>query len=114
ADYGLILGWKFSAGGGSNWQLIDTTPGSAFGKDDSPVSLGRTFSDTESGIHLTTIAVNPESASEPKSVDVVVNIGAFSTNHPPTLSLAASAAVVPLNKPVTFTATASDLDGDAL
>ena len=35
ADYGLILGWKFPGGGGGNWQLIDTTPGSAFGKDDS-------------------------------------------------------------------------------
>ncbi len=114
ADFGLILGWKFPGAGGSNWQLIDTTPGSAFGKDDSPVSLGRTFSDTEAGIHLTTIAVTSATAGEPKSVDVVVNIGAFPANQAPVLALAVSAAVVPLNVPVTFTATASDGDGDAL
>ena len=113
ADFGLILGWKFPGAGGSNWQLIDTTPGTAFGKDDSPVSLGRTFSDTESGIHLTTIAVNSATADDPKSVDVVVNIGAFPVNQAPVLALAASAAVVPLNVPVTFTATAADVDGDA-
>ncbi len=114
ADFGLILGWKFPSGSGSNWQLIDTTPGTAFGKDDSPISLGRTFSDTESGIHLTTIAVNSATTDEPKSVDVVVNLGAFAANQAPMLALAASAAVVPLNVPVTFTATASDPDGDVL
>ena len=114
ADYGLILGWKFPGGGGSNWQLIDTTPGSPFGKDDSPVSLGRTFSDTEAGIHITTIAVNSATPTQPKSVDVVVNLGTFPSNHPPTLALASSAVVVPLNVPVTFTATANDADGDAL
>jgi len=45
---------------------------------------------------------------------MVVNLGTFPTNHPPTLSLAASASVVPLNSPVTFTATATDPDGDSL
>ena len=114
ADYGLILGWKFPGGGGGNWQLIDTTPGSPFGKDDSPVSLGRTFSDTEAGIHITTIAVHSATPTQPKSVDVVVNLGTFPSNQPPTLALAASAVVVPLNVPVTFTATANDTDGDAL
>jgi hypothetical protein len=114
ADYGMILGWRYPGGGGNNLQLIDTTPGSPFGKDDSPISLGRTFSDTEAGIHLTTIAVNPATADEPKSVDVVVNVGHFESNNPPTLALAASATVVPLNVPVTFTATAIDPDGDVL
>ncbi len=114
ADNGLILGWKYPGGGGGNTQLVDTTPGSPFGKTDAPISLGRTFSDTESGIHLTTLAVYPSTATEPKSVEMRVNFGDFPTNHSPTLSLAVSAAVVPLNVPVTFTATASDLDGDAL
>ncbi|MEY2409805.1 MAG: hypothetical protein QOF48_2475 [Verrucomicrobiota bacterium] len=114
ADYGLILGWRYPGGGAGNWQLIDTTPGSPFGKDDSPVSLGRTFSDTEAGIHITTIAIHPATVSEPKSVDVMVNIGDFPANRPPTLALAASANVVPLNVPVTFTATARDPDGDGL
>ncbi|HEU0009181.1 MAG TPA: Calx-beta domain-containing protein [Verrucomicrobiae bacterium] len=114
ADYGLILGWRFPGAGGSNWQLIDTTPGSPFGKDDSPISRGRTFADTEAGIYLTTVAVNPATAGEPKSVDVVVNLGEFPSNRPPALALAASAVVVPLNAPVTFTATAGDPDGDGL
>ncbi|RYD37906.1 MAG: PKD domain-containing protein, partial [Verrucomicrobiaceae bacterium] len=114
ADKGLILGWKYPGAGGNNIQLIDTTPGSAFGKPDAPISLGRTFSDTEAGIHITTLAVNPATASEPKSVDVQVNFGGFPDNIPPRLSLAVSASVVPIGAPVTFTATASDEDGDAL
>ncbi len=114
ADQGLILNWKYPGGGGGNIQLIDTTPGTPFGKDDSPISLGRTFSDTEAGIHITTIGVNQATNDESKSVDVVVNIGAFASNQLPTLSLAASATVVPLNVPITFTATANDPDGDLL
>ncbi|MDB6070030.1 MAG: Calx-beta protein, partial [Verrucomicrobiales bacterium] len=113
-DKGLILGWKYPGGGGNNIQLIDTTPGSSFGKTDAPISLGRTFSDTESGIHLTTLAVNQATATEPKSVDVQVNFGDYPGNHAPLLSLGVSASVVPVNVPVTFTATASDEDGDAV
>lgn len=114
ADNGLILGWKYPVGGGGNIQLIDTTPGSSFGKTDAPISLGRTFSDTESGIHLTTLAVHQATDTEPKSVDVQVHLGDFPTNTAPVLSLAVSAAVVPVNVPVTFTATASDAEGDPL
>ncbi len=111
ADKGLILGWNFPSGSGSNIQLIDTTPGSPYGKDDSPISIGRTFSDFESGIHITTLAV---SSTTPKYVDFTVNFGAFSGNNPPTLSLASSADTVPVGTTVTFTATAGDPDGDAL
>ncbi|MBL9131889.1 MAG: hypothetical protein JNG86_11850, partial [Verrucomicrobiaceae bacterium] len=55
---GLELGWRFPNGGGGNFQLIDTTNGSPFGKTDAAISLGATFSDTESGIHMTTVAAN--------------------------------------------------------
>ena len=113
-DNGLILGWKYPGGGGNNIQLIDTTPGSSFGKTDAPISLGRTFSDTEAGIHLTTLAVNAASSTDPKSVDVQVHFGDFPGNEAPMLSLSASAEVVPVNAPVVFTATALDADGDAL
>ncbi len=111
ADKGLILGWNFPSGSGSNIQLIDTTPGSPYGKDDSPISIGRTFSDTESGIHITTLAV---SSTTPKYVDFVVNMGAFSGNNSPTLALTSSADTVPVGTTVTFTATAGDADGDTL
>ena len=111
ADKGMLLGWRFPNGGASNIQLIDTTPGSSFAKDDAAISLGRTFSDYESGIHITTTSV---STTTPKYVDVVVNMGAFAGNHAPVLALTTSADVVPLNATVTFTATASDVDGDTL
>lgn len=107
---GLVLGWKFPNGGGGNFQLIDCSNGSPYGKTDAPISLGGTFSDTESGIHMTTV-----SASDvPRYVDVQVNLGSYPTNQKPVMTLAASANVVPVNATVTFTATATDPDGDAL
>ena len=112
ADKGLLLGWRYPNGSGGNLQRIDTTPGSPFAKDDAAISLGRTFSDTDSGIHITTVAVN--SNTSPKSVDVQVHLGRFPSNQRPTLALAASAEVVPTGATVTFTATAADGDGDEL
>ena len=111
ADKGMLLGWKFPTGGGGNIQRIDTTPGSPYLKDDAAIALGSTFSDPEAGIFITTVGV---SSSTPKYVDVVVNMGDFTGNQPPVLSLAASSNVVPLNATVTFSATASDPDGDTL
>jgi hypothetical protein len=111
ADKGMILGWKYPSGGGSNIQLIDTTAGSPYGKDDAAIALGQTFGDTEAGIYMTTVGV---SDTTPKYVDVLVNIGDFSANTAPTLTLAASSNVVPQNAVVTFTATANDVNGDTL
>lgn len=111
ADKGMILGWKYPSGSGGNIQLIDTTPGSPYNKDDAAISVGSTFSDTESGIHITTVGV---SDTTPKYVDVVVNMGDFGGNHAPTLTLEASADFVPTNGTITFTATANDEDGDTL
>jgi Calx-beta domain/PKD domain len=107
---GLMLGWRYPNADGQNLQLLDTTPGSPFLKEDAPISLGSTFSDTESGIHLTTVAMT----ENPRSVDVQVHFGSFAGNQKPTLSLAASATSVPVNGSVTFTATAADADNDAL
>ena len=109
---GLVLGWQWPLNGGSNIQLIDTTPASPGGKNDAPIVVGQTFSDPEAGIHFTTVAVNNDAGE--RSLDVVVNLGFFPDNRAPTLSLAASALNVPANAPVTFTATAADADGDQL
>ncbi|MFD0893583.1 DUF1349 domain-containing protein [Luteolibacter ambystomatis] len=109
---GIRLEWKYPSGGGSNNQLIDTTPGSINGKADGNIIVGRTFSDAASGIHLTPVAVNK--ATSPKTVDVVVNLGQFPGNQPPTLALNASATNVPTGATVTFNAVANDPDGDAL
>jgi regulation of enolase protein 1 (concanavalin A-like superfamily) len=110
---GMLLGWRFPGGSGGNLQLIDTTPGTPTGnssKDDAPISLGSTFSDFEAGIHMTAINVN----DSPRYVDMIVNMGDFPTNSPPTLALTSSAEVVPVGATVTFTAAANDPDGDPL
>lgn len=107
---GAMLGWRWPSGGASNLQLIDTTPGSSFAKEDAPVSLGQTFSDREAGIHITTVAAG----TDPHYVDVLVNFGHFEGNQRPSFFLAASAEVVPAGSTVTFTATAEDPDADPL
>ena len=107
---GIEIGWRYPNGSGGNFQLIDTTNGSPFLKEDAAISLGSTFSDTEAGIHMTTVATN----NSPRYVDVQVNFGSFPANNAPTMTLAASATSVPLNATVTFTATASDADSDPL
>ena len=110
AAKGVVLQWSFPQGGTSNAQLLDTTPGSPFGMADSPLSIGRTFSDREAGIHLTTLAVN----ESPRWVEVRVNMGAFPGNHAPTASMVASSEAVPVGATVTFSVTASDADGDEM
>jgi regulation of enolase protein 1 (concanavalin A-like superfamily)/plastocyanin len=108
---GMLLGWKWPNNSGGNIQLLDTTPGSVNGKSDAGITVGRTFSDNENGIHITTLSVN---STTPASLDMVVNLGTFPTNQAPTLVLSPAATVVPTNTNVTFTATASDADSDTL
>ncbi len=111
---GILLNWApWSGGNGSNGgsQLIDTTPGTPGGRSDAAITIGRTFSDFESGIHITPIG---KGGTVPESMDVVVNVGTFPGNRPPTLTVSASAPNVPSNTPINFTANASDPDGDAL
>ena len=60
--------------------LLDMTPGSANGIDDSPLLIGKTFSDSEAGIHITPVAKHE---TFPESVDIVVNVGQFPDNRPP-------------------------------
>ncbi len=108
---GMLLGWKWPNNSGGNIQLLDTTPGSVNGKSDAGVTVGRTFSDNENGIHITAVSVN---TTTPASLDMVVNLGTFPTNNAPTLAISPSSPVVPTSTNVTFIATASDADGDPL
>jgi autotransporter-associated beta strand protein len=126
---GLMLTWdrwgQGNIGGsggnphnGSNGgaQLLDMTPGT-FGngitdtRNDSALWVGRTFSDTDSNIHITPIAKN---STTPPSMDVYVHTGNAPGNTAPTLSINASSTSVATNANVTFTATASDPNGDNL
>lgn len=96
----------------SGAHLLDTTPGTARGKTDAALVRGRTFSDVASNIHITPMTLN--TGTTPPSMDVVVNLGAFTGNKRPTIAVSASATSVATGATVTFNATASDPDGDAL
>lgn len=92
--------------------LLDTTPGSVHGRNDSAIPVGRTYSDREAELHLTPVArggVGPETW-----YDLVVNAGPFPGNQPPMAELSASAGRVAPGQSVDLTVLASDADGDEL
>lgn len=95
--------------------LLDTTPASAANafdnKVDSPLVIGRTFSDFEAGVHITPIG---KGGTSPESLDVIVYNGTFPTNLPPTVTLSAPVTDAAVGASLVFTATASDPNGDAL
>src|SRR5688572_9929365 len=110
---GVSLNWDAWNNGvtnsGSGTHLLDTTPGTPAGnssKDDSPVIIGRTYSDTAAGVHITPIARGNDSPDN--WIDVVVNLGTFSTNSAPTATVTADRITVAANGVVNFAAIASD------
>jgi len=108
---GAYLVWE--SGNSSNNQswLLDTTPGSTAGKADAPITLGRTYSDTASNVHITAVAVGGTSPNQ--YLDVTVNFGPFPGNAAPTGSLIGPTAVNAREK-VLFNVEASDSNGDTL
>ncbi|HEY6167967.1 MAG TPA: LamG-like jellyroll fold domain-containing protein [Verrucomicrobiae bacterium] len=108
-DNGAGLRWAGS--GNERPELLDTTPETLYGKDDSSIAIGRTYSDTNYDIHITPIG---KGGTTPQSLDVVVNYGPFPGNQPPTLALTAPATNAATGVSLSFTATASDPDGDDL
>ncbi len=108
-DSALVL---YSWSGMSNaGHLLDTTPGTSGGKNDGGIQIGRTYSDYDSDQHFTVLGKN---ATTPPSLDLAYQHGPFPTNQAPTLTLAATTTTPAVGGSVTFTATASDPDGDAL
>ncbi|WP_035601007.1 Calx-beta domain-containing protein [Haloferula sp. BvORR071] len=108
ADQALVI---YGGMGSNAGHLIDVTPGSAGGKADGGIKIGRTFSDPESDQNFTVIAKNDTS---PPSLDLAYFRGPFPGNQAPVASLGASATSITTGGSVTFTVTASDPDGDAL
>ena len=106
---GVSLRW--AGAGNQHSQLLDTTPGSPYGKDDCAVPIGKTFSDKAAGIHITCLG---KGGTSPESLDIAYNRGTFPANLPPAISITGSASNVSPGIQLTFTATASDPDGDAL
>ncbi len=78
---------------------------------DAPLQIGRTYSDADANLHVTPIK---KGVTAPESLDVVVNFGPFPTNHAPTISISPATINLSSNASQTFTATASDSDGDTL
>jgi hypothetical protein len=112
---GIILNWSPWQNSRAGTHLLDTTPGSPAGnasKDDSPLTLGRTLSDLEAGIHLTPLAVNAN--SNDRSIEVQVHLGFFSNNISPSLILTADRPSVEPGEEIRFIASAADADGDPL
>ncbi|MGC4016596.1 MAG: Calx-beta domain-containing protein [Luteolibacter sp.] len=108
ADQALVI---YNGMGSNAGHLVDTTPGTPSGKSDAGIAEGRTYSDWESDQHFTVVA---ENATTPPSLDVVYNRGPFPGNVAPTATLGASATTIAVGGSVTFTATASDANGDPL
>ncbi|QRK07139.1 carboxypeptidase-like regulatory domain-containing protein [Archangium violaceum] len=106
---GVSINWGYPSSQVSH--LLDMTPGSPSGRNDSALVIGRTFSDENAGIHVTPVRLG---GTQPQSLDVVVNLGSFPGNRSPQVSVSANTTAVDLNGAVTFTATAEDPDGDAL
>ena len=106
---GASLRWSWSDR--TNTVLLDTTPGSVSLTQDSPVVIGRTFSDRCYDLHITPVG---KGGTTPESLDVVINRGPFPNNLPPTVSISANETNVAAGATVTLTATASDQNGDAL
>ncbi len=91
--------------------LLDTTPGSSGGKDDHPVVIGRTFSEPAANVHITPIG---KGNTFPESLDVVVNLGSFPGNVPPTLRVSADRVQAATGQDIRFEAAGADDNGDTL
>lgn len=119
--------------------MIDTTPGSPQGltatvstdlpidgsnKKDAGIQVGRTFSDSNAGIHVTVV---DHVRSEPDALDIVVNLGTFPDNRKPTVTLTATGGTLSdtgqymvahtaglPTAAIGFRAVATDADGDEL
>ncbi len=91
--------------------LLDTTPGSTRGVLDAPLIVGRTFTDAARGIFITPVKAGNKDGHN--YVDVQVNIGG-TNNHDPSVIVSATNLIAAAFAPITFTADASDPDGDSL
>lgn len=113
---GILLNWdpwgNADANSASGTHLLDTTPGTAPGKDDAAVVIGRTFSDPSAGIHFTPVARSQGGGEN--WIDVSVQLGTFPSNIPPVLVLTADRVAASTGAVVHFVASAADSDGDTL
>ncbi len=109
---GLELRWAPWGSSNGGPQVLDTTPGSSSGKNDTAIWIGKTFSDPAGQVFITPIG---KGGTTPESIDVVVKKGDFSTDNPPSISSITCNPGSPApGSAATLTCNASDPDGDAL
>ncbi len=104
---GVQLLW--TGNGNQHSQLLNTQLKS--GWSDNALVVGRTFSDTNLGLHITPIG---KRHTYPESMDVVVNVGSFPANQPPVATVSANTTNVNTGQAISFSAAATDPNGDAL
>ncbi len=109
---GVVLNWGDVNISNMKPVLLDWTPGTS-SKDDCPILIGRTFSDTAAGIHITPVlrGADPDGVAW---IDVTVNRGTFTGNRKPIVAVTSTSVNPATNASVTFTADASDPDADTL
>jgi hypothetical protein len=108
---GVLIHWGYDRH--TRTDLIDIRAfGPTAGDADAALVVGETFSDREAGIHITPIAVG--GTGESSWIDVRVQFGTAEGNRRPFLTAEATATRIPPGTPVSFTATATDPDGDPL
>lgn len=106
---GVVLQWQ--ASGANNSRMLDTTPNSVNGRADSALTIGRTYSDSVAGVHITPMAQGGSGADA--WIDVNVQVGNAPSNQAPTVSVSAASSIK-ANEPLLYTASATDADGDTL
>ena len=109
---GVLVNWANINGGYQQPLLLDMAPTTSQ-KDDAVLPIGKTFSDAAAGIYITPVARGMDGDGV-GWMDVTVNRGTFAGNVKPTVSLGSTNANPAVNTSVTFTASASDPNGDTL
>lgn len=109
-QHGAYLTWQRP--GQTRCWFLDTTPGTADGKNDGGVDVGRTYADATANVYITPLATGGSGSS--RYLDVRVNLGPFPGNHAPTSSAISGPATVLARTNATFAVSPSDADGDAL
>jgi hypothetical protein len=109
---GVLLNWGPVSINNSKPLLLDLTPATST-LDDAALLIGQTFSDPTDKIHITPVGKGAD-ANGVTWMDITVNRGDFPSNAKPTVTIVATPNNPAINATTSFTATASDPNGDPL
>ena len=113
---GVLIHWNkvpsFTQAGAPGTYLLDMSPGSPGGMNDSALVVGQSFYDPSYQIRLTPLQTG--SSSQGDWIDVAIALGDRPANRPPTLQSVGTEATAFARAAVNLTATSSDPDGDTV